>query len=369
MHVCACDVYLCACMLLSCHLFSAWERTVSKQKLAVWESEKERKRGRKRKGNREKEKGRWGGRRKEKKQKTKRSNDRLVARIGFRTVSNDTGQDARPPQRWSRESLLLLWTFSLLPTLTSRSGSGWDCGGDSRGSQVAREWREHRELRDQRRITRLRVCLVPRNLVPRRNIPRNLFPLGCTRAPECVTKFTREPRCAGNSDSNETFRSYVGSRGISRNIPFLSKIISSSISTRKRGIAHKNAETLNRQFKWHLFYYVFGHPEMSVSTNNRAYQESPKKVGHVCDPPRTHAGPHVIVNLRGCGRDVLAWPHDRVLKDSFVGPWLIDRYIRTDVNISWVWQSGRFFLIYPRIVSSFRQIRRNQRVSYTCDLT
>lgn len=52
--------------------------------------------------------------------------------------------------------------------------------------------------------------------------------------------------------------------------------------------------------------------------------------------PGTHADPYVIVNLRGCGRDVLAWPYDRVLKDRFVGSRLIDRYIRTDVNIFWL---------------------------------
>jgi len=37
--------------------------------------------------------------------------------------------------------------------------------------------------------------------------------------------------------------------------------------------------------------------------------KKPQGTQDICaDPPRTHADSYVIVNLRGCGRDVLAWP-------------------------------------------------------------
>lgn len=74
------------------------------------------------------------------------------------------------------------------------------------------------------------------------------------------------------------------------------------------------------------------------------------------DPPRTHADSYVIVNLRGCGRDVLPWPNDRVMRDCFVGSRLIDRYIRTDVNIFWIHCPNALLWFYSSIVSSFRKL-------------
>lgn len=62
--------------------------------------EKERERERKREKMRERRR----GRKKKETKKKKKSKDRLVARIGFRTVSNDTSQDATATTRWSRES-------------------------------------------------------------------------------------------------------------------------------------------------------------------------------------------------------------------------------------------------------------------------
>lgn len=77
----ACPFLVCICAHARCfhtRLFSAWERAAWDK--SVQESERE-----EQKCQRGKE---------ERKQKKKKSKDRLVARIGFRTVSNDTGQDA-----------------------------------------------------------------------------------------------------------------------------------------------------------------------------------------------------------------------------------------------------------------------------------
>jgi len=81
--------------------------SVPRQKLVVGKSERASERARERERERErerggggKERGGEGGREKggdeegRKSRRRGRARDRLVARIGFRTVSNDTGQDA-----------------------------------------------------------------------------------------------------------------------------------------------------------------------------------------------------------------------------------------------------------------------------------
>lgn len=63
------------------------------------------------------------GRRRRQKKKKKKSKDRLVARIEFRTVSNDTGQDTTAAMMVPG---ILLPTFPFFSTVKSRTSAGWD---------------------------------------------------------------------------------------------------------------------------------------------------------------------------------------------------------------------------------------------------
>lgn len=132
-------------------LFSAWERAAWDKNSRLGSKERERRAEMQRK-------------RRRKQKKKKKSKNRLVARIEFRTVSNDTDQDTTATMMVPG-ILLPLPTFPFFSTVKSRMSSRWNFRGDSQRSQVTRGWREHRELRDQRRITRLRVYLMLRDLV------------------------------------------------------------------------------------------------------------------------------------------------------------------------------------------------------------
>jgi len=142
-------MHLCACTLLSCRCSPLGnERPETKTRGS---KERERRAEMQRK-------------RRRKQKKKKKSKNRLVARIEFRTVSNDTDQDTTATMMVPG-ILLPLLTFPFFSTVKSHMSSRWNFRGDSQRSQVTRGWREHRELRDQRRITRLRVYLMLRDLV------------------------------------------------------------------------------------------------------------------------------------------------------------------------------------------------------------
>lgn len=146
----ACPFLVCICAHARCfhtRLFSAWERAAWDK--SVQESE------------REEQKCQRGKRRE--------SRRRRRARIGWWRESGlglcqMTLARTRPPRWWSREYFYHYRDVSFLRH-GEVSSSGWNSRGDSQRSQVTRRWREHRELRDQRRITRLRVYLILRDLI------------------------------------------------------------------------------------------------------------------------------------------------------------------------------------------------------------
>lgn len=107
-------------------------------------------------------------RNRERKKKKKKSKDRPVTRIGFKTVSNDTGQDMTATVMWSRESFYHRRHPSLFPALKSPKMElfgGHRSHGDKEGT-VSRET-----------SAELHACVLRFVILFRRNIPRNLFRL------------------------------------------------------------------------------------------------------------------------------------------------------------------------------------------------
>lgn len=120
--------------------------------------------------------------------------------------------------------LLPLPTFPFFFTVKSHTSSGWNSEGDSQRSQVTRRWREHRELRDQRRITRLHVYLTLGDLVSTKYSSVNFYfafenPRQMTR--EYIRKLRQVEKFSFNETSRTTTKNYL--KKIQAKFPVLSK--------------------------------------------------------------------------------------------------------------------------------------------------
>lgn len=188
----ACPFLVCICAHARCfhtRLFSAWERAAWDK--SVQESEREEQKCQR-------------GRRRE-------SRRRRRARIGWWRESGlglcqMTLAKTRPPRRWSREYFYHYRDVSFLRH-GEASSSGWNSRGDSQRSQVTRRWREHRELRNQRRITRPCAYILYFVILFRRNIPREfLFRSQESLYWQMTKEYTRELRKVEKFSFNETSR-------------------------------------------------------------------------------------------------------------------------------------------------------------------